>query len=390
MNSLRHIKILHTVAALKASSGGPSILVSSLCEELGKSGASIEIATQDYASEDANIVPQSAFVTMTYVPAINFPLLRLIYTPSFGTILVNRCLETKASLIHNHGLWLMPNHAAAIVARRLKIPLMISTHGMLEPWALQYKAWKKRIAWKFYQHRDLLSASVLHATSVREADNLRQLGFKQPIAMIPNGIHLPIWHESVKTRTENHTALFMGRIHPVKGLSELVRAWQIARPKGWRMVIAGPDEGGHKKEVEAAIHRAGLQDVFQFAGSVEGEAKTDLYRNADLFILPTFTENFGIVVAEALSYGIPVITTKGAPWEGLITHRCGWWIDIGAEPLADAIREAAALSDAERQEMGKRGRIFVEKNFGWTQIAENMLSVYQWILGQGSKPEYVL
>jgi glycosyltransferase involved in cell wall biosynthesis len=382
MKPLNNIRILHTVAALKTTSGGPSVIVSSLCEELGRLGASIEIATQGYASEDGNIVPPSDFVTMTYIPAINIPRFRLLYAPSFR----NRCLKIKADLIHNHGLWLMPNHTAAVVARESGVPLIISTHGMLEPWALQYKAWKKQIAWRLYQHRDLLSATVLHATSVREAENLRQLGFRQPIALIPNGIHLPPWNEPVNSQTEIHTALFLGRIHPVKGLSELVRAWQIARPEGWRMVIAGPDEGGHKKEVEAAIHQAGLQELFQFVGAVEGEAKINLYRNADLFILPTFTENFGIVVAEALSCGVPVITTKGAPWEGLITHLCGWWIEIGAEPLADAIREAVALSDATRQEMGKRGRLFVEKNFGWTQIAENMLSVYLWVLGQGEKP----
>jgi len=125
-------------------------------------------------------------------------------------------------------------------------------------------------------------------------------------------------------------------------------------------------------------------------GSVEGEAKANLYRCADLFILPTFTENFGVVVAEALSYGVPVITTKGAPWEGLITHGCGWWIDIGAEPLAAAIREAVAISDEERYAMGKRGRLFVEENFGWSDIAEKMLFVYQWILKEGSKPECVI
>lgn len=383
---VNHIRILHTVASLKSSSGGPARTVSSLCESLGMLGSSVEIFTQNYSSEDTNIIPQSSFLQTTFVPAINIPKLRLTYAPSFRTMLANRCQQTEVRLIHDHGLWLPTNHAAASAARRLNIPLIVSPRGMLEPWALQYKAWKKRIAWKLYQHKDLLSACTLHATSEREAENFRQMGFEQPIAMIPNGIHLPAWNDPVKTRTETHTALFLGRIHPVKGLSELVRAWQLARPKGWRMVIAGPDEGGHKKEVESAIHQAGLQDIFQFAGAVEGEAKTSLYRSADLFILPTFTENFGIVVAEALACGVPVITTKGAPWEGLITHRCGWWIDIGAEPLAAAIREAITLSDDERQKMGKLGRVFVEKNFGWTQIAEQMLSVYQRILGQGEKP----
>jgi glycosyltransferase involved in cell wall biosynthesis len=123
---------------------------------------------------------------------------------------------------------------------------------------------------------------------------------------------------------------------------------------------------------------------------VEGEAKTKLYRQADLFILPTFSESFGVVVAEALACGVPVITTKGAPWEGLLTHRCGWWIDIGVEPLATALRAATALSDEERREMGERGRRYVEREFSWPSIAEQMLAVYRWVLEQGDKPDCVV
>jgi len=158
------------------------------------------------------------------------------------------------------------------------------------------------------------------------------------------------------------------------------------RPKGWRMVVAGPDEGGHRTVVEQAVQKAGLEKSFIFVGPVAGAAKEKLYREADLFILPTFTENFGMVVAEALSYGVPVITTKGAPWEGLIDHCCGWWVDVGVEPLAEAIQAAVAMTDTERQEMGKRGYRLVEVNFSWPRIAKEMLAMYQWILGQGSKP----
>jgi len=388
MKSSNYIKALHTVAGLNRSSGGPARTVSSLCEGLGRLGASIEIITQG-SSSDENIIPQSAYVKTTFVPAISIPKFRLIYAPSFRKTLMNHCQQTEVRLIHDHGLWLPTNHSAAAAARRLNIPLIISPRGMLESWSLRYKAMKKWLAWKLYQYRDLSAAYAFHATSIQEAESIRKLGFKQPIAVIPNGIQFPM-EGYVNGQTDLRTALFLSRIHPKKGLFDLVKAWQIVRPKGWRMIIAGPDENGHQKEIQAAIHQAGLEDMFQFVGSVEGEAKANLYRSADLFILPTFTENFGVVVAEALSYGVPVITTKGAPWEGLITHGCGWWIDIGAEPLAAAIREAVAISDEERYAMGKRGRLFVEKNFGWSDIAEKMLFVYQWILKEGSKPECVI
>jgi glycosyltransferase involved in cell wall biosynthesis len=115
----------------------------------------------------------------------------------------------------------------------------------------------------------------------------------------------------------------------------------------------------------------------------------NLLQSASLFVLPTFSENFGIAVAEALAAGVPVITTKGAPWKELETHRCGWWVDVGAEPLATAMREAIALSDEQRRAMGKRGRRLVEERYSWPKIAADMKSVYEWVLGSGPKPECV-
>ena len=127
--------------------------------------------------------------------------------------------------------------------------------------------------------------------------------------------------------------MFLSRIHPVKGLMNLVAAWERVRPERWRMVVAGPDEGNYLAEVETAVQRAGLERNFDFVGPVAGAAKEKLYREADLFILPTFSENFGMVVTEALSYGVPVITTKGAPWKGLVDHRCGWWLSLWLKPF---------------------------------------------------------
>ena len=121
-----------------------------------------------------------------------------------------------------------------------------------------------------------------------------------------------------------------------------------------------------------------------------GEEKDILFRDADLFILPTFSENYGVVVAEALSYGIPVITTKGAPWEGLVSYHCGWWVDIGVEPLAKALREAVSLSGYERRAMGARGRQLVEARYAWSSVAMDMKAVYEWTLGGGRAPSCVL
>jgi glycosyltransferase involved in cell wall biosynthesis len=226
--------------------------------------------------------------------------------------------------------------------------------------------------------------------------------------MIPNGVELPSLSASDGERagvrcaensvtqpsTRNpqpplRTALFLGRIHPIKGLLDLIKAWVLVRPQGWRVAMAGGDENNHRAEVEAAIQALDLAADFSFLGPVAGDAKWSLYQQADLFVLPSHSENFGIVVAEALASSVPVITTRGTPWEDLVTHRCGWWTDNGPEPLAAALRDALNRTDEERHEMGRRGRQLVEQKYSWPGIAAQMHAVYRWVLGEGEKPECV-
>lgn len=386
------ISVIHTVASLRKSAGGPTRTVTALCGELAKLGARVELLSLDCpgSSDDENVLPPADQVSTHLASAYRLPKFGLLFSPAFRPMLCDRCRPSGGMVIHDHGLWLPINHAAAAVARQFDIPLIVSARGMLEPWALNYRAWKKRWAWWFYQRRDLQTARVLHATAKREAENLRRLGLRQPIAIIPNGVGLPVLPERSRPLGSPRIALFLGRIHPVKGLVELVESWRVARPAGWKVILSGPDEGGHRREVVEAIGRAGLENCFEFVGAVDGEEKIMLYRRADLFLLPSFTESFGLVVAEALACGVPVITTKGAPWEGLHTHRCGWWIDLGMEPLVAALREATTLPPDTLRAMGQRGRAYVEQNFGWPGIAQQMLSVYRWVLGQGDKPDCVM
>jgi len=138
------------------------------------------------------------------------------------------------------------------------------------------------------------------------------------------------------------------------------------------------------------LERQGLVDIFDFTGSVSDQDKWQLYNSADLFVLPSHTENFGIVIAEALATGVPVITTKGTPWAELEAHDCGWWIDIGVDPLVRALTEAMNLPPEERYAMGRRGRQLVELNYSWDTIGKEMLAVYEWVLGGGGAPGCVI
>ena len=255
---------------------------------------------------------------------------------------------------------------------------------MFEPWALNNKKWKKKLAWWLYQKRILMNADVIHATSEREAQNLRKLGCQQDIFIIPNGVDFPETLPSPQ-KQEKKTSLFVSRIHKVKGLMNLLKAWEQINSEGWQLKIAGPKEDGHQDELEAYINQHHLKNI-SFLGPLNDKEKWLEYVNADLFVLPTYSENFGVVVAEAMAAGLPVITTKGAPWKMLEDKQCGWWIDIDVEPLVEAMKEAMGLSDGEREKIGEIAQKLAYENFSWNKIAKEMNQVYDYILGKGSKP----
>jgi glycosyltransferase involved in cell wall biosynthesis len=258
---------------------------------------------------------------------------------------------------------------------------------MLEPWSLAFKAGKKRLALAAYQRREIGQAALLHATAAEELEGIRLFGARQPCAVIPIGVHLPVFME--KPDCEVKTALFLSRIHPKKGILELLRAWKRLAPKDWRLVLAGNDDGGHLAAVESEIRILGLGDQVSNEGAAFGEKKERLFREADVFLLPSYSENFGIVVTEALSYGVPVLTTTGTPWKHLPKERCGWCIGTGQEPLIRGLEEVLTTSLKQLREMGAAGRALVERDYRWERVAEQFAITYQWLLDGGQTPSWV-
>ena len=383
--------LLHTIAGLYEISGGPSRTTLALCEELGNLNVAVHVVTQRSRRVEGNYrVPNPDHVATCYVDCYYLPRPRFAYSPRFRSVVRQICVDRHVDILHDHGIWLPNNHAAIGVARERNIPLVVSPRGMLEPWSLAYRAWKKRIAWTLYEKRDLASARAFCATSIEEATSIRKCGCRQPIAVVPNGVEVPASAGPRWTKSVPKTALFLSRIHPKKGLLLLVEAWKRAQPPNWRVVVAGPDEGGHRRIVERAVSEAGLRYAFDFVGPADDSAKGALLRQADVLILPTMSENFGVVIAEALAYMVPVIATTGVPWSGLADHACGWWVRPEVGEIARAIREVAALSDSEREAMGMRGRLWVEREFSWPSAAKRMLSVYEWIVNGGRAPDCVM
>ena len=382
--------VLHTVASTQADHGGPSRSVPLLCEALSERGASVRLVTTvpDGEASGEVLLPENGVDTRTVTEAGR--LRQLLRSPiAFYRALRDEVTRAPPDLMHHHGLWLPSNAAAALVSRRQGIPLVISTRGMLTNWALQHNRWKKRLAWMGYQKHVLRRAALFHVTSQEEVDALRDLGFEQPAAVIPNGVPLPDESASNGASGEGRRALFLSRVHPKKGLPMLLDAWATVRPSGWTLEIVGPSEEGHRAELETQARRLGLDDAIQFSGPVADDEKWDVYRRADLFVLPTHSENFGIVVAEALAAGVPALTTTGAPWEDLDRHDCGWWVEPTEQALTEALRAAAGADDETRRAMGRRGRRLVEEEYSWPGVAANMTAAYQWLLGEGPRPDVI-
>jgi glycosyltransferase involved in cell wall biosynthesis len=377
------IRVVFTVGSLDAADGGPSRSVPALCDALRSRQVESSIVT---CTTNGAAAPSSA--TETIAVPYRSRLLRGVWGRPFRDAVRREVARRGARLVHDNGVWLQTNHAAAAAAGRTQCPLIVSPRGMLEPWSVGQGVWRKRVAWAAFQRRDLRSAAALHATSDLEAAGLRALGLRRPIAVIGNGVALPVRRDRAPT-TGDRTLLFLSRLHPKKGLLDLVSAWRQVRPPGWRAVIAGPDADGHRADVEAALAEAEIADAFTFVGEADGDAKRGLYERADLFVLPTYSENFGLVVAEALAYGVPVITTKAAPWRALEDHRCGWWTDVGATSLAAALRDATALPTERLREMGRNGRAHVERAHSWDRAGEQMRQLYDWVLDGGMRPSFV-
>ncbi|QYO62223.1 glycosyltransferase [Leptolyngbya sp. 7M] len=304
-------------------------------------------------------------------------------------------------VIHSHGLWMLPNIYARRAALGNHLPLIISTHGMLESWSLKNSQFKKKLALLLYERKNLQSATVLHAASLEEAKSIRRLGLKQPIALIPNAADLPNKDQFVGKEVliqvfpelaEKRWLLFMSRLHPKKGLETLLKVWHELAGKfpDWHLILAGPNSiDNYQAELESIVKHLELAERVTFTGMLTGRPKASAMTNSELFVLPTHSENFGIAVAESLSYGVPAITTKAAPWQDLEQYRCGWWIEDDQQTLLNALVEGMELSAEIRLEMGERARALVETRYSWQSTTQQMVEVYHWLVGKGQPPQCI-
>lgn len=372
--------VAHVIAGIAPRHGGPSYSVPRFVAALRGAGVEARLMTVRDGQP-----PGFPFVDAFDASWSRIPVLRkLKASRELRRALARAAMEE--TIFHAHGLWQMPTIYAARMASRSGAPLIVAPRGMLAADALEFSAIRKRLFWQFLQRPAFVGAACWHATSQAEAEEIRAFGIRAPIVVVPNGIDLPDSAISAPVETAGRTILYLGRLHPKKGLPGLLRAWAALahdRPD-WSLHVVGPDEAGHRGQLSKLAAELDLPR-FRISDAVYGTAKTDVLHGADLFVLPTLNENFGVAVAEALAAGLPAIVTKGAPWSGLRAERCGWWIDQGQEALVGALRIATALPRGELRSMGGRGRAWMARDFGWEVIAKEMIGVYRW-LSRGDRP----
>lgn len=296
-------------------------------------------------------------------------------------------------ILHLHGLWTFQS----VVSRASRRPVVISPHGMLDSWALKNSGLKKRIALHLFEGANLRRAACFHALNREEANAIRAIGITAPVAIIPNGIDLP---ETTSPAPPPWLApdgrkvlLFLGRIHPKKGLSELIRAWaglrktapEIAR--AWRLVVGGWDDGGHLDALKRLLAELQIENDVTFPGAVYHGEKHALLSHSDAFILPSYSEGLPMSVLEAWAYGLPVFMTRHCNLSFAFAE--GGAIEVTTQPDQITATLAAWLGGAQTLEVGAKGHSIAAAEFGWSGIAARQIEMYAWLLGNGVCPDFV-
>jgi len=389
-----------TLSGITRSAGGIFYAVSSLCKALVRQDVSVSVIGWGKTELQEDLEAWGDVPISSYKG----------YGPLRSSLAIRRLLINSAvDLVHQHGIWLDDQWAALQWQKNTGRPVVISPHGMLDPWAVRHSVWKKKLVGWLFANESLRKSACIHALCQSEAEAVRAYGLKNPIAVVPNGVVLPDFDRSTcnfQRPSRRRRLLFLGRIHPKKGLKELIEAWSMALgpwATEWELIIAGWDDGGHldglkKQATSLGIHWSVDElvsgpcqsfSVLHFLGPRFGEEKDALLRSVDAFILPSFSEGLPMSVLEAWSYGLPVIMTPQCNIP--LGFDLGAAIQIAPDKssIAEGLRQFLAVSEDERKAMGQRGRRMVEEQFTWEKVAEDMCHVYKWVLDGGSSPDCV-
>jgi len=383
-------KVANVITTFNSGSGGPPRTVT-LIARAGLGLWDAELFTTDYVAPQSDTLLVSEFPGASHlIPkgALTLPggiLSAMGFSRTTRLQLVN---GSQPDIVHVHGLWSPLLFGFARIALAARIPTIVAPHGMLEPWSLTIRGTRKRFALKTYQGSVLNNAAAIHTTSDAEAQHVRDLGFtRAPIFVIPNAVEEPqtaaaggAWSaKSGSAAGERRVLLFLSRIHEKKGLDILLRAWNALRPSGWELKIVGQGAAAYVAKLKAFCSEQHILNV-QFHDHVDGTPREAMFASATAFVLPTYSENFGNAVAEALVRGLPVITTTGTPWSVIAQSKLGWYIEPNQEQLTQALKELFETDSAILQQMGIRGRQYAKDHLLISAVRPRLLDMYHSVL----------
>lgn len=385
------MKILHVVPSYIPAwrYGGPIHSVHGLCKALVAQGHEIHVFTTNVDGPGNSDVPLNTAVDIDGVQVWYFPserLRRIYYSPPMMNALKARIKEFD--LVHLHSVFLWPTWTAARVARAANVPYVISPRGMLVKDLIRRKSRMLKSLWlALIERRNIEHAVAIHVTSKAESDELQKFGYKLPkIYLVPNGVDMPVqWSkdgvsEDVrKTIDEGEYVLYLGRINWKKGLDCLLKVWADVSDK--RLIIAGNDEEDYLVKLKAIVGKAGVSDRVHFIPrSVKGPDKEALFSKASLFVLPSYSENFGITVLEAMVRGLPVLVTEEVGAKDVV-RASGGGVVVSADKLGERMNELLLDAD-DRSSMGLQGKKWVVEHLTWDKVAAQMGQYYEKITGR--------
>lgn len=374
------MKLCHIVPSLEEQHGGPSKSVRSLCKALAATGEQVDLfATNPTAPPSGEASVDDGVRLRVY--RRDWPQ-RLC--PSAG--LKNALAGEQPDVVHHHSIWLRTLHYANRTAQRRNTPLVISPRGMMSDWAWQHRGWRKQLARSFIHPGAFEHATAWHATSEEEEKEIRARGFQQPICVAPNGVEQPTgldvaaatahWREACPEIQQRRVAVFYSRFHPKKRVLELIELWLATAPADWLLLLVGiPQDYAPEQLEEYARRQPGAARVWAFSGA----GLPPPYAVGSLFLLPSHNENFGLVIAEAMAHGVPVLVTDTTPWRAINRDQLGWcvpWKDYAA-----TLRHALSESPAQLAARGRAAQTWVVREYSWCRSAERLAAFYTTLSG---------
>lgn len=392
------MKAIHIIENLDNRYGGPAQSVPSTCKYLGEQGVETKLLSiKVYKNEENSLVSQHNLSWDSF--DIRF-FKKLKYSPMLKSAILQNVSDSN-TILHIQNLWNYPAYCTCSLHKKYGFPLVCSIRGALYEWSLSQSRFPKAMAWRLFQKDMLQSADCVHATEVNELKAVRKLGIRTPVAIIPNAVDTAQFEnrtpkyqaaQSLGIDPEKKHILFMSRLHSKKGLEFLILAWSKLANKflDWELIIAGPnDDKKYYKRIQQLITQNSLSPRVIYLGMLKEQKKLNAFFASDLFVLPSQTENFGIVIAEAMAAKIPVITTRGTPWKEIEEKNAGWWIKLSEDNLKSALSQALETPSTELSAKGANGFDLVKSRYNWFNQAGRLKQVYSWILKKGPKPDCV-